>query len=558
DVADEAAMVRVREEIRRTHGPLHGIFHCAGLIRDKLFYLKPPEDFEAVLRPKVQGTRVLDRVFCDPSAGAPDFVVLFSSITAVRGNPGQSDYAFANAFMDAFADARREAAVRILSIAWPLWRDGGMTLTDEELEAWRAHTGSEPMAEEDGLLALAGALAGPDHRVLPVPGRRQALEAALGISTSRSPEKLRAPLPETPLKHSDETTAPTSATGGESPEALLKATLAWLESVVSTALKLPGGRLDAQEGFVEYGVDSIVALRVIKDLEDEVGALRKTLLFENSNLEELAECFVREHEEEMRRITGLAAEAEPVPAEPEPFQPRPTPTAVGPSEEPSPSPAPETSLPLLVRQWGPGRAELDDLFDRMQQGTRSEFSVSLGTPGIAPFAFIGSSRRGYFNVNYDKRSLMAYAYTGEDGAFEETAGELAAHCDEQGLALNILTESRLERIGDRPMTATPFGAMQRLPSLSEFALEGRAMRRLRYMVSHFAKQGEARTVEFHCGSDPATALAVAGRIDAWVQMKETANPFILDVKTLILGGTLPRRYRVFLTYLDDRLENAVL
>ena len=94
DVADESQMRRVCQQVA---GPVHGIFHCAGLILDRLFYLKPPADLEAVLRPKVQGSWVLEQVFGQKSL---DFIVFFSSITALKGNPGQSDYAFANGFMD--------------------------------------------------------------------------------------------------------------------------------------------------------------------------------------------------------------------------------------------------------------------------------------------------------------------------------------------------------------------------------------------------------------------------------------------------------------------------
>ena len=53
------------------------------------------------------------------------------------GNPGQADYAAANAFMDAYAKYRNDLVVsgqrqgRTLSINWPLWQEGGMRVDAE-------------------------------------------------------------------------------------------------------------------------------------------------------------------------------------------------------------------------------------------------------------------------------------------------------------------------------------------------------------------------------------------------------------------------------------------
>jgi hypothetical protein len=54
---------------------------------------------------------------------APDFVVLFSSITSVTGGgPGQVDYCAANAYLDAVAQQMGRHGPRVLSIDWGEWR----------------------------------------------------------------------------------------------------------------------------------------------------------------------------------------------------------------------------------------------------------------------------------------------------------------------------------------------------------------------------------------------------------------------------------------------------
>ena len=100
--------------------------------------------------------------------------------------------------------------------------------------------------------------------------------------------------------------------------------------------------------------------------------------------------------------------------------------------------------------------------------------------------------------------------------------------------------------------------MQRLEDLAAFGLKGKRMRRLRYMVSHFAKQGDCSTVEYRPGSCPRTDGEIAAVIDAWGAHKGTVSPFVGDVKREILAGTLAPRYRLFLTRLDDRLENVIM
>ena len=57
----------------------------------------------AVLAPKVYGTLYLDELTKDEDL---DFFVTFSSLAAVAGNAGQTDYSFANSFMDSFAAGR--------------------------------------------------------------------------------------------------------------------------------------------------------------------------------------------------------------------------------------------------------------------------------------------------------------------------------------------------------------------------------------------------------------------------------------------------------------------
>lgn len=122
DVADEASMRQVVEQAHERFGPINGVFHAAGVPGGGLVAMKGREQAEAVLRPKVDGTLVLDRLLREEC----DLFVLFSSIIAVTGGYGQVDYCAANSFLDAFAQSRTGDRAQVLTVNWCGWQGIGM------------------------------------------------------------------------------------------------------------------------------------------------------------------------------------------------------------------------------------------------------------------------------------------------------------------------------------------------------------------------------------------------------------------------------------------------
>lgn len=124
DVCDAGAMRSVVRTVRRQFGPINGVFHTAGCLDDGVVQLKTPAAVNAVLAPKLRGTFALERALVRER---PDFLMLFSSVSAFAGLPGQVDYAAANAFLDAFAQSRsRDGYMRVVSVGWSQWREVGM------------------------------------------------------------------------------------------------------------------------------------------------------------------------------------------------------------------------------------------------------------------------------------------------------------------------------------------------------------------------------------------------------------------------------------------------
>jgi acyl transferase domain-containing protein len=117
DVANEAQMREVVEQTRARFGEINGVLHLAGVPGVGLMQLKTRDAAAAVLAPKVQGTLVLERLF---QTTPLDFCLLFSSITALTGGPGQVDYSAANAFLDTYARSR-QAPYPVVAIDWGEW-----------------------------------------------------------------------------------------------------------------------------------------------------------------------------------------------------------------------------------------------------------------------------------------------------------------------------------------------------------------------------------------------------------------------------------------------------
>jgi acyl transferase domain-containing protein/acyl carrier protein len=276
DLTDCAKVHECVAGIVREHGQLNGILHCAGMIADDFIIRKSEADLLRVLAPKVDGTCHLDEASRDLQL---DFFVLFSSVTAVVGMVGQADYAAANGFLDQFASHRDQLVAaghrsgRTLSINWPLWQDGGMRMDPVNIESFRQRTGATPIRTGDALEAFYRALSLPASRCMVMRG-----EVSRLLHTLRSSGTIQeAAVPGQgaviePLRKSE----------------LLQRTEEFICLEFATVLKFPAHRVEPHATLEHYGIDSILAVSLIRQLEKSLGPLSKTLLFEYRSVRDLA------------------------------------------------------------------------------------------------------------------------------------------------------------------------------------------------------------------------------------------------------------------------------
>ncbi|MET8878822.1 SDR family NAD(P)-dependent oxidoreductase, partial [Nocardia sp. NPDC004604] len=159
DVADRGALAQVLAEVPAGH-PLTGVFHMAGVLDDGAIASLTVDRLDAVLRPKVDAALHLHELTVDLPLKA---FVLFSSVAGAFGNPGQGNYAAANACLDALAAHRRASGLCGQSFAWGLWSlGGGMAAELSDVDRHRmSRSGLLPLSEEQGL-ALFDAATGVD------------------------------------------------------------------------------------------------------------------------------------------------------------------------------------------------------------------------------------------------------------------------------------------------------------------------------------------------------------------------------------------------------------
>lgn len=146
---------------------LRGVIHAAGVLDDGLLADLTPERLEKVLLPKTIGAWNLHEVSAsqDLPFGDVDCFVLFSSIAAVLGSPGQANYAAANTALDALAHHRRSQGLPAMTINWGPFdgsqlSGGGMASGDNEEAVRQKGMG---LLSADAAFTLMGRLLGAEH-----------------------------------------------------------------------------------------------------------------------------------------------------------------------------------------------------------------------------------------------------------------------------------------------------------------------------------------------------------------------------------------------------------
>jgi NAD(P)-dependent dehydrogenase (short-subunit alcohol dehydrogenase family)/acyl carrier protein/protein-L-isoaspartate O-methyltransferase len=296
DVADEATMQAHLARLAREAPGLGGIVHAAADLSVAPITAISRDQVRAMLRPKVEGLLVIERL---TRALPLDFVVLFSSSTALLGAAGFAHYAAANAFLDATALTLDRPGRRVVSVNWGTWQ--AMRLASAESQRSFREAGLEPMEAADALHALGSLLSGERAQMMVAQIDWQVLKP---LHEARRERPLLAQFGDDAAR-----TDFARGSGDEANQAGLVSRLAgadasrraeivteWLQDQASEVLGLADPRgVALEQGLFEMGMDSLMSVELRKRLERGIGStLPATLTFNYPNIAALAAYLIRE------------------------------------------------------------------------------------------------------------------------------------------------------------------------------------------------------------------------------------------------------------------------
>ena len=290
DVADLEQMERAIAQSQAKFGQIQGVIHAAGLTSSGEIELKTKSQVAKILRAKVQGTLVLDRVLKDIRF---DWWVLCSSMGSIVGGV-QIDYCAANAFLDAFAERANSTDRRVVAVNWDGWQQVGMGATKIQqeflLEGSRHRSMRKLQAYQLGLTPTEGIEAFSRILSLPFPQilvSTQNLESRIAssrieIGKSRSENVVtEKSLPETTVSSHERSNLTTSyqAPRNRIEQAIAKS---WQETLGIKPIGI-------NDNFFELGGDSLTAIQIISNLRANLQTSISLQSFLNtSTLAELA------------------------------------------------------------------------------------------------------------------------------------------------------------------------------------------------------------------------------------------------------------------------------
>nr|UUG66784.1 Ktm20 [Streptomyces sp.] len=280
DTADRDAVAALLDAIPADR-PLTAVVHSAGVLDDGVLDLLTPQRLHDVLRPKVDAALHLHDLTRERNLSA---FVLFSSAAGVAGNPGQANYAAANAFLDALAADRRAQGLPAVSLSWGLWNERSGMAGDRDEEEVKAalRTGIAGLDTEEGLALFDTALASDRGHLVPM----RLDFAALRTGLDEVPPLLRGLIRVPPRRPGSADGAARAfrdrlgrAGDAERPAVVLE----FLRTQVASVLALPDASLvDPERPFLEMGFDSLTAVELRNRLSRAVGVtLPPTVAFEN-------------------------------------------------------------------------------------------------------------------------------------------------------------------------------------------------------------------------------------------------------------------------------------
>ncbi|ASF45354.1 type I polyketide synthase [Methylovulum psychrotolerans] len=301
DVTDKAAVAGLLAQCRTTMPPLAGIIHAAAVIEDGFAKNLNAEQLHKVMAPKIDGALHLHEL----TATLPlDFFVLYSSVTTLFGNPGQSHYVAANSWLEALAVHRRQRGLAATCIAWGAIDDVGFLARNPKIkEALQNRLGGPALASELALAQL-GQLLQNDSGTLGIMAYDWHHLSSF-LPSAPSPKFRELALQAPGKEHHDDSAADLKRLVEELPDEALKTLFAdMLKEELAQILLISKDKIDANHSMYDMGLDSLMGVELMIAIEARFKVQIPVMaLSEASSINKLAERLIAH----LRGDTDVAA-----------------------------------------------------------------------------------------------------------------------------------------------------------------------------------------------------------------------------------------------------------
>ncbi len=310
--ADVNDMTAIRQAVirgKQHFGCIHGVIHSALGLHDKSLANMEESVFLKALAPKVQGSVNLQQAV---SQEALDFLLFFSSGESFTCYAGQSNYAAACTFKDAFARyLERELPYPVKILNWGYWGTVGV-VSSEDYRQQLAARGVYSIDPAEGMEAIERVMASSFSQVVPMKVSRAHLEE-LGVELygEASPERgseltghlelIESP-PHSPVASTTPLSVPIDAG-----IAIEQKVQDFIKTVFAETLKINEDSIDPEATFDVYGMDSLIITSVLRAFESHLGKLPVVTLYQHNTTSSLAEYLISEHREALETLPSIAA-----------------------------------------------------------------------------------------------------------------------------------------------------------------------------------------------------------------------------------------------------------
>jgi acyl transferase domain-containing protein/short-subunit dehydrogenase/acyl carrier protein len=279
DISVENEVSDLFAKIKSSHKPLGGIFHLAGVLSDGSILKQNENSFSQVIGPKVKGAFYLHKYSKDQPV---DYFVLFSSVSALLGAPGQINYSYANAFLNSMTEYRRLENLPCLSVNWGPVAGAGMAKHYNNSETGFLHKIDLKNGCEALFSLMSSNISGnyciSDFNIEMLTRLSQPLFSDFGK------------VPEPAEKFIDRIKT-------MSKNQVLKELSHYLKDTTSDYLEMDREKINEEVPLINYGIDSLMAIKIKNKIYSDMDIdIDISLFMSNPSLNQIKEFLIQEIE----------------------------------------------------------------------------------------------------------------------------------------------------------------------------------------------------------------------------------------------------------------------